>query len=71
MNPIRLYRILSEAKKMGIPIVLNSDAHKPEEITARFHETAILLAKAGFKQLSNWMDNSWQSVPFDENGIII
>jgi len=63
--------ILSEAKKMAIPIVLNSDAHKPVEITARFPETAIMLSKAGYKELFNWIDKNWQSFPFNESGIII
>jgi histidinol-phosphatase (PHP family) len=63
--------ILKQAEKMGVPIVLNSDAHKPNEIIGMFPETAMMLAEVGFKQLHNRINGSWQPVPFNENGIII
>jgi histidinol-phosphatase (PHP family) len=63
--------ILNEAKRMGIPIVLNSDAHRPVEITGMFAETAKMLAKEGYTELYNWMNGSWRPFPFNESGIII
>jgi histidinol-phosphatase (PHP family) len=63
--------ILKEAAKMGIPIILSSDAHKPHEITGKFSETSVILKEAGYNELYNWIDDSWQPVPYNENGITL
>jgi len=63
--------ILKEAGRMGIPIVLNSDAHKPQEITGMFSETSVMLDKVGIKELYNWIEEQWQPTKFNENGIVI
>jgi len=43
-------RILRRARELGIPVVLGSDAHAPEEVGARFAEAAALLAEAGYRE---------------------
>jgi histidinol-phosphatase (PHP family) len=63
--------ILKEAGKMGIPIVLNSDAHKPQESMAMFPETSVMLKEVGIKELYNWIKGKWQPTRFNESGIII
>lgn len=63
--------ILEEIQEMNIPVQINSDAHHPSEITKQFMEAAQLLKSVGFQELSVFLDHQWQSVPFDENGLII
>ena len=57
-------------KEFGIPICLNSDAHHPKEIIGEYKDTAVLLKNLGFKELMVLKNNSWQAMPFDENGIL-
>lgn len=42
--------ILAECLKLEIPVMVNSDAHKPEEIDGHFREAYRLLKEIGFKQ---------------------
>ncbi len=63
--------ILKEMAKMNIPVVLNSDAHKPQEITGHFAKTAVMLKECGYKKLHNLIAGSWQGVSFNETGILI
>ena len=54
---------------MKIPIMLNSDAHHPREITNYFAESAEMLLKIGFKKLQIVTKNGLEARPFDKNGI--
>lgn len=61
--------ILAEAQRLNIPIMMNSDANRPEENSKLFAETAALLEDIGFKQMKILLDGRWQARNFDRNGI--
>jgi histidinol-phosphatase (PHP family) len=63
--------IISRLIKEGIPIILSSDAHAPDEITKGMNYTAILLKKHGLKNLTALQNNEWQQFPFTDEGILI
>lgn len=65
-SPFALARI----KELNIPIVLNSDAHHPREITGYFTEAAEMLLNIGFKELHILTPQGWQPRPFTKNGIV-
>jgi histidinol-phosphatase (PHP family) len=62
--------ILQRIKEKQIPVMLNADSHAPEEITAAFGETAARLKCLGFRTLRVLLQQQWQDIPFDENGLI-
>lgn len=62
--------VLERIKELNIPIVLNSDAHHPREITSYFSEAATMLHDLGFKELNILTTDGWQPRPFTEKGII-
>lgn len=51
--------ILKEMKKMGIPVVVNSDSHHPEEITNCFDVAYSLLKAAGYKETFHFLNGKW------------
>ncbi|SDL85734.1 histidinol-phosphatase (PHP family) [Catalinimonas alkaloidigena] len=55
--------ILERMWAMDIPVMLNSDAHRPNEITAYFEEAALLLQDVGYTHVQILYDGRWQSVP--------
>lgn len=61
--------ILAEMQKMGIPIMLNSDSHRPQELQSCFDATAAQLLEIGFQELMIFFDHTWQPVPFTSQGI--
>jgi histidinol-phosphatase (PHP family) len=61
--------ILEESYKMRIPITLNSDAHRPEQITAKFKEAALLLNSIGYKEVYILHKKTWAPHPFSVEGI--
>jgi histidinol-phosphatase (PHP family) len=61
--------ILTEALKRGIPITLSSDAHHPKDLTNHFREAAGLLNSLGFKKMRILLDEKWQDIAFDQNGL--
>ncbi|MBN1119222.1 MAG: histidinol-phosphatase [Bacteroidales bacterium] len=65
------YRILEQIAKMDIPVMLNSDSHKPEEISSGFEYAAKVLKEAGIKKLWTMLDNKWSEFNFNEQGLII
>lgn len=63
--------ILEKIRDMGIPIMLNSDSHTPDEIVGRFEETAKLLLQLGFtEQMALW-EGEWRAFHFSEKGLNI
>ncbi|RIH86182.1 Histidinol-phosphatase [Meiothermus luteus] len=42
--------LLAQARAMGIPVVLGSDAHRPEEVAHRFAEAVALLRAVGYRE---------------------
>jgi len=61
--------ILEEAYQMRIPITLSSDAHKPEQITAKFKEAAVLLNSIGYKEVYILHKKTWAPHPISVSGI--
>ncbi|MFN8208806.1 MAG: histidinol-phosphatase [Bacteroidales bacterium] len=54
---------IREAFRHGIGIIMNSDAHKPEEITSGFEETSKLLKRCGYREQVVLLQNTWQTIP--------
>ncbi len=63
-----IIRLLNEH---DIPLIISSDAHKPEEITKGMAYAANRLKEIGVRKLSALCNNEWKQYPFDENGLII
>jgi histidinol-phosphatase (PHP family) len=72
-NPPLLYpdiRVVRQARERKIPVMINSDAHHPDEIDNCFAETALMLKETGYKTLRVLHKGSWQDLPFNETGIL-
>ncbi|MES2732828.1 MAG: histidinol-phosphatase [Bacteroidota bacterium] len=63
--------VLKQMHAMNIPITLNSDAHHPDEITTYFSATALVLKEVGYQQVSVLLNGKWQSVAFNEHGLVL
>jgi histidinol-phosphatase (PHP family) len=63
--------ILEMLREKNIRITMSSDAHHPKDLINQFPETAILLLKMGFKNLTVMADGIWKQFSFNENGIVI
>jgi len=50
---------LKKILDLSIPITLNSDAHKPEDLSKYFPEARNILKKIGFKKLRIFTENGW------------
>jgi histidinol-phosphatase (PHP family) len=61
--------ILEESYNMRIPITLSSDAHKPEQITAKFKEAAVLLNSIGYKEIYIPHKKTWAPHPISVEGV--
>lgn len=62
--------ILELIHQKKIPITISSDAHHPDDLINQFAETAPMLQKIGFKNLTVLTEGVWKALPFNENGII-
>lgn len=51
--------IIQKAQEMGIPLMLNTDAHHPDELMAYFPEAIGLLKQAGVKELWHFSKKGW------------
>lgn len=54
--------ILEKIRKLGIPITLNSDAHKPEELSGYYEEAKGELRDAGFQYIKLFTKKGWDDV---------
>lgn len=54
--------ILDTAHEMGIPFIIGSDAHHPDDITKGFKYAIRLLRSMGVKTTKIFIDNEWQEV---------
>jgi len=50
---------LKKIRDLGIPITLNSDAHKPEDLSGYFPEAREILKKIGFRKLMLITNHGW------------
>jgi histidinol-phosphatase (PHP family) len=57
--------IVKIADKMGIPLMLNTDAHHPNELTGFYFETKELLKMSGIKELWHFSLAGWFSSTLD------
>lgn len=58
--------LLPMIAERGIPMVIGSDAHRPERVGDGFREGIEALAEAGFKELPVFENRQSQSVPMDQ-----
>ncbi len=54
--------IIQQAQNMGIPLMLSSDAHHPDELDGDFLPTIELLKREGIGELHEFVDSKWKSV---------
>ncbi len=54
---------LKKIKNLNIPIVISSDAHRPDELNMGFIETIKLLSDYGFVSVMNYNSGGWFPVP--------
>ena len=52
-------------KELGIPVMVNSDAHMPEKINAGRPEALAALKRAGFDSVMELHEGKWQAVPIN------
>ena len=55
--------IITECRKLNIPMILNSDAHNPKYVNAYFEEATAILKAAEYKSQYILLNNIWQTVP--------
>jgi len=56
-------KILREMKKMNIPVCLNADAHKPEEVGLHLTEASKALQEIGYREVCVFSDGGWRTMP--------
>ncbi|MHA1349860.1 MAG: histidinol-phosphatase HisJ [Promethearchaeota archaeon] len=56
--------IIKKIYELGIPILLGSDAHKPEDVAYEFKSVAKMLKNIGFNQLAHFEKRKRSSVDF-------
>ncbi|OQX29662.1 MAG: hypothetical protein B0D92_02515 [Spirochaeta sp. LUC14_002_19_P3] len=54
--------IIAEAFKKNIPMMINSDAHQPQDVDFYFYESAELLRDIGCKEVWALLDNCWTAI---------
>ncbi|MEM7537473.1 MAG: histidinol-phosphatase [Chloroflexota bacterium] len=57
--------ILAEMRKRNIPVVVNSDAHKPERVADKFDEAFKLLSQAGYTHTNIFLNRERHEIPID------
>lgn len=57
--------IIQKAQEMGIPLMLNTDAHHPDELFGYYSEALNLIQKAGIKELWHFSKKGWYSIPLN------
>jgi histidinol-phosphatase (PHP family) len=54
--------ILEKINKLNIPVVISSDAHKPQELSMGFDDAGKLLVELGFTGTWLWNSGSWVEI---------
>jgi histidinol-phosphatase (PHP family) len=62
-------KVLEKLVKANIPLMINSDAHKPEEIIMGMPHAGGILKNSGVKSIYALRSGKWSEYPFDESGI--
>ena len=55
--------ILTEALKREIPVMVNADAHRPQDIDCNYYESRALLRDLGYREIWALLDGDWTAVP--------
>ncbi len=63
--------ILEKIVAMDIPVMLNSDSHKLQEICAGFEEAAIKLKQIGVPKLWSLSEGKWKAFNYNTKGLIL
>ena len=58
--------ILEEMHKMNISVTINSDAHKPEEVSLFLNEAAEVLLNTGYREVYIFSSGGWKSIPLNQ-----
>ncbi len=58
-------------KSLGVQVTINSDAHRPEDLTQGFEYVAKALREAEITHTMELIDGSWQEVALSEKGLLI
>jgi len=61
--------VLEQIRNLKIPITLSSDAHRSEELTAQFGETAQQLLSIGMDKVQILQNGKWSEAKLTPNGI--
>ena len=61
--------ILEKILEMNIPIVLNSDAHRPNELVGSYNRAASMLSELGFSSTRILKDSRWDDQPLEINAM--
>ncbi|MFH0837234.1 MAG: histidinol phosphate phosphatase, partial [Candidatus Aenigmatarchaeota archaeon] len=59
-SPYPSWGILNNALERNIPIVIDSDAHRPEQINGYFKEAVDILRKMGFDKHMILTEKGWE-----------
>ncbi|MDA3905406.1 MAG: histidinol-phosphatase [Bacteroidales bacterium] len=54
--------VFQKAHEMGIPLMLNTDAHHPDELLGYYSEAAEIIKMAGIRELWHFSKNGWFSM---------
>jgi len=63
--------VIPEMARRGIPVTLNSDAHRPWDLTLGFDRAAQALYASGYREISVLRAVGWQMVPFGPDGLML
>lgn len=55
--------IFQKAQEMGIPLMLNTDAHHPSELLGYYPEAMAIIKNAGIMELWHYSKKGWFSIP--------
>ncbi|MDW7982589.1 MAG: histidinol-phosphatase [Thermomicrobium sp.] len=57
--------VLQRCHALGIPVLIGSDAHRPEEVAAGFEVARAVLRSVGYRETLVLGASGWQAVPLD------
>lgn len=60
--------LLRAARQLGIPLLINADAHRPEHLTHNFDRARALAAEAGYGELVRYEGRQRFPVPLEDQG---
>jgi len=56
------FDVLKKAQKIGIPLILSSDAHHPDELNGGYEATIVQLKENGIFELVEFNGKNWQNI---------